>query len=185
MARSLQLLEVRSTPCASQGACAAWSRSPGRNPGSTKCVPPTGTAVMRPGSRATSNAVLEHMLRRLEHRLAIRRFRDKRRYRRRHPRPAGRGSRRPSSRAGAARVRIAISCNVNSRVIDRSAQFAAPPRDAAWQLLSAEAAVHQQADQMRVAGERAAVRMIGRQHHLPRVFERAGRSPGRSPTAAR
>ena len=79
-------------------------------------------------------------------------------------------SRRPSSRAGPARVMIAISSSVYSRSRSSSSTvrwIARLVRPA--QLLVAELAVHQQADQPRVAEERAAVRVVGREHEPPRV----------------
>ena len=72
-------------------------------------------------------------------------------------------------RAGAARVMIAISYSVYSRVDRSAARQSLPPPVDAGQLLVAEAAVHQQPDQVRVGGERAAVGVVGGQEHAPRV----------------
>ena len=79
-------------------------------------------------------------------------------------------SRSPSSRAGPARVMIAISSSVYSRSRS-SPQHGAPHRLLVHppDLLVAELAVHQQADQARIAQERAAVGVVGREHEPPRV----------------
>ena len=77
----------------------------------------------------------------------------------------------PSSRAGPARVMMAISYSEYSRVL-------ALPEAAVVEgllvhlrhLLLAELAVHEEADELGIAHERPAVGMVGREHHAPGVL---------------
>ena len=78
---------------------------------------------------------------------------------------------RPRRRAGPARVMIAISLSVYSRSRSASVQRSVTCGGALLEHVAAVGAVHQQANDVRVGEERAAVGVVGAHDDAPRIFD--------------
>ncbi len=87
----------------------------------------------------------------------------------------------PSNRAGAARVIVAISAQVYSRVIAAQRRHRHRLLRQCLDPLRAQVALHQQRQQVGIGGERRTVRMVGGEEHAPGIIDQQEQLQARCP----
>ena len=108
---------------------------------------------------------------------------NKRRRPRAAPSPRWPRSFRPSSFAGAARVMVAISLKVYSRVMEGSVVMATASCGIRASGFGARVAAHDECENLRIGREGRAVRMVGREENPPWIVDQQETIQGRRPIA--